>query len=174
MDGGAARLKHASMDFTHTKTSVLQRLEEVVPTEVAGGSIAVRLRAEETGGRLGLIENVIPAGFAGLPLHVHPSFDEAFFVLGGELTFRVGDDVLAASSGTLVYAPGDVPHTFAEPNGRPARLLVWVSPAGHEHYFEVMAAEMSRAGGRPSPEFFTGLMVEHGIESVGSPDPYAR
>jgi quercetin dioxygenase-like cupin family protein len=162
------------MDSTETKTPILQRLDQVIPTELAGGSIAVRLRAEATGGRLGLIENVIPAGFAGLPLHVHPSFDEAFFVLDGELTFRIGDDVLAAERGALAYAPGDVPHTFAELKGRPARVLIWVTPAGHERYFEVMAAEMNRAGGQPSPEFFAGLMAEHGIEPVGSPDPYAR
>jgi quercetin dioxygenase-like cupin family protein len=162
------------MHFTHTKTPVLQSLEQVVPTELAGGSVAVRLRAEETGGHLGLIENVIPAGFAGLPLHVHPSFDEAFFMLDGELTFRVGGDVLVARRGALAYVPGDVPHTFAELQGMPARVLIWVNPAGHERYFEVMAAEMNRSGGEPSPEFFTRLMQEHGIEAVGSPDPYAR
>lgn len=142
--------------------------------ELAGGSIAVRLRAEETASRIGVIENVIPAGFAGLPLHIHPSFDEAFFMLAGELTFRVGDDVFAARRGALAYVPGNVPHTFAELEGIPARMLIWVTPAGHERYFEVMAAEMNRAGGQPSPEFFTRLMDEHGIEAIGSPDPYAR
>lgn len=160
--------------MTAFSLTTTQRLEQVVPTELAGGSIAVRLRAEQTNGQLGLIENVIPAGFAGLPLHVHPSFDEAFFILDGELTFRVGDDVFTADPGALAYIPGDVPHTFAELAGAPVRMLLWVTPAGHERYFELMAAEMNRPGGRPSPEFFTALMNEHGIEPVGSPDPLAR
>jgi quercetin dioxygenase-like cupin family protein len=161
------------MTSTTTKTAVLQPIERVVRSELAGGSIAVRLRAEETQGRLGLIENVIPAGFAGLPLHVHPSFDEAFFMLDGELTYRVGDEVLAAGRGALVYAPGDVPHTFAELKGSPARMLLWVTPGGHERYFEAMVEEMNRPGGEPSPEFFTRLMKDHGITPVGSADPFA-
>lgn len=156
-----------------TKIPVLQRSDQVVVHDLAGGSIAVRLRAEETGGQLGLVENVIPAGFAGLPPHVH-AFDEAFFMLEGELTFRAGDEALTAGAGSLCYIPGAVPHTFAELSGQPARVLIWLIPGGDETYFEVMAAEGARTGGAPSPEFFARLMREHGITPVGSSDPRAQ
>jgi len=46
--------------------------------------------AAETGGALALWESLLPRGFSP-PLHVHSREDEAFYVLDGELTFRLGD-----------------------------------------------------------------------------------
>jgi quercetin dioxygenase-like cupin family protein len=158
--------------MTPLKTPVAQSLAAAPVRPVAGGSVAVRLRGEDTGGTLALIENVLPAGFGGLPLHVHPAFDEAFYILDGELTFRVGEKVVTATAGALVYVPGDVPHTFAERAGAPVRHLLWTTPAGHERYFDAMADALE-AGGALGPEFFAPLWAEHGITNVGSPDPLA-
>lgn len=158
-----------------TKHPVLQHAEHADVKEVMGGTIAVRLRAEQTGDRLAMVENLLPAGFGRLPLHVHPHFDEAFYVLDGELSFRVGDDVIDATAGTLVYVPGDVPHTFAELTGAaPVRFLLWITPAGHETYFEALAAAaQASASGYPAPEALGALMAEHAIEVVGGTDPRA-
>jgi quercetin dioxygenase-like cupin family protein len=152
------------------KAPLVQSLADAPVRPVAGGSVAVRLRGEHTGGSLALIENVLPAGFSGMPLHVHPAFDEAFYVLEGELTFRVDEDLVTATAGTLVYVPGNVPHTFAELAGAPVRVLLWTTPAGHERYFDAMADALE-AGGDLGPEFFAPLWAEHGITNVGSPDP---
>jgi quercetin dioxygenase-like cupin family protein len=46
------------------------------------------LRSEETGAHGSVIEITAGATFPGPPLHVH-DFDEAFYVLDGELTFQV-------------------------------------------------------------------------------------
>lgn len=146
-----------------TKHAVLEP-SAPVHHEVAGGSIAVRLRGEQTGGAIGAVEMTIPAGFAGLPSHVHPDFDEVFFVLDGELSFRVGDEVLAAPPGAVIYVPGDVPHTFAELHQRPAHVLLVFNPAGHERYFEALAAALR--DGEPTPELFSALMAEYGITPV--------
>jgi hypothetical protein len=40
----------------------------------------VLLRSEQSGGAVSVIDNVVPAGFPGPPLHVH-DFDEAFYVV---------------------------------------------------------------------------------------------
>lgn len=112
--------------------------------------INVRLRGEETDGRLAVVENVIAAGFGGPPLHVHPSFDEVFYVLEGELTFRIRDEVVTHPAGSLVFARGSVPHTFANQSGREARVLILCTPAGFERYFDRLAAE--QAGSEPPPE----------------------
>jgi uncharacterized cupin superfamily protein len=47
----------------------------------------------DTDGRLGLIEDLVPAGHAGPQLHLHPQFDEGFYLLDGELMFRLGDEI---------------------------------------------------------------------------------
>jgi quercetin dioxygenase-like cupin family protein len=155
------------------KTPLLQHQADAPRVEGLGGAIGVRLRSEDTDGELVLIEMEIPAGFAGTPLHVHPAFDEAFYVLDGELTYRVGPDLIAARHGSLVYVPGAVPHTFAELTGEaPARVLLWVTPGGHERYFDdLIAPALASPSGAPSADALAPLMREHGIEIVGAPDP---
>jgi quercetin dioxygenase-like cupin family protein len=105
--------------------------------------IDVRLRGEETKGRLAVMENGVAGDFAGPPLHVHPDFDETFYVLEGELVFQLGDERLSAPSGTLVFAPGETPHTYANHSGKEARILLLCTPAGFEGYFDRLAAEMN-------------------------------
>jgi Cupin domain len=60
-------------------------------------------RSEETDGRIALIESTMPAGAAGPPLHTH-TFDETFYVLEGELTFQVGNEVRVARAGEVAFA----------------------------------------------------------------------
>ena len=95
------------------------------------------------------MESTRPAGSVGPPLHVH-DFDEAFYVLEGELTFRVRDELLTAGPGDLVFAQGGVPHTFANLSDAPAHYLIVITPAGFERYFDRIAAK--RAGVDPPPE----------------------
>jgi mannose-6-phosphate isomerase-like protein (cupin superfamily) len=100
----------------------------------------VLLRSEESDGAVSVIENVVPVGFPGPYLHTH-DFDEAFYVLEGELTFQVEDELLTAGPGELAFAPRGVPHTLANRSGAPARYVLVCTPAGFERYFARMAAE---------------------------------
>ena len=50
----------------------------------------VLLRGEETGGYVSVTEIVVPPHSAGPPLHTH-DFDEAFYMLEGQLIFQVDD-----------------------------------------------------------------------------------
>jgi uncharacterized RmlC-like cupin family protein len=81
-----------------------------------------------------------PPGFAGPPLH-HHDFDEAFYVLEGELTFRLGDELFTRRAGELAFAPRGAPHTYANHSGAAARALIVCTPAGFERYFGRMIAE---------------------------------
>jgi mannose-6-phosphate isomerase-like protein (cupin superfamily) len=56
---------------------------------------------------------------AGPRLHVHP-YDETFIVVAGRARFFVGDAVLDASAGEVVFGPAGVPHKFE--NLGPGRL----------------------------------------------------
>jgi len=126
--------------------------------------INVRLRGDQTKGRLAVMENRVAAGFAGPPLHVHPDFDETFYVLEGELTFQVGDERLTAPAGTLAFAPGETPHAFANLSGTAARVLLLCTPAGFEPYFARLAAE--RQGIDP-PDWALRTLPE--VRTVGPP-----
>ena len=100
----------------------------------------VLLRSEESGGAVSIVETASPVGFAGPPLHRH-DFDEAFYVLEGELTFQLEDRLFTAGPGELAFAPRNVPHTYANRSGAPARVLIVCTPAGFERYFARMEAE---------------------------------
>ena len=81
----------------------------------------VLLRNEESAGAVAIAENTMPAGAPGPPLHSH-AFDEAFYVLDGELTFQLDDQVTTARAGELIFAPRGVPHTLANPTKSPAAI----------------------------------------------------
>jgi quercetin dioxygenase-like cupin family protein len=101
---------------------------------------AVALRSEQSGGALSVTDITLPARWDGPPLH-HHEFDEAFYVLDGEITFQVRDELFAAGPGALAFAPGGVPHTLATLGDAPARYVLLCTPAGFEAYFGCLAAE---------------------------------
>ncbi|WP_246041302.1 cupin domain-containing protein [Peteryoungia ipomoeae] len=47
----------------------------------------------------------------GPALHVHP-YDETFIVIEGRARFYVGDQVIDAEAGDVVFGPKGVPHRF--------------------------------------------------------------
>lgn len=47
-------------------------------------------------------------------------------------------------AGTSVFIPPGVPHNIANATDGPARVLMTVSPPGHENYFEELAQAVSR------------------------------
>jgi quercetin dioxygenase-like cupin family protein len=102
--------------------------------------INVLLRGEQSGGQIAVMDNVVGADFPGPPLH-HHDFDETFYVLDGEITFRLEDEIFTRTRGELAFAPRNVPHTFANLSGAVARTLIICTPAGFERYFARMAAE---------------------------------
>ena len=111
-------------------------------------SANVLLRGEEAGGQLSVTEIVVPPN-AGPPLHTH-DFDEAFYMLEGELTFRLGDELLTRKAGELAFARRGVHHAFANPTESDAQTLLVCTPAGFERYFQRIAAR--QAGVEPPPE----------------------
>jgi len=138
---------------------VIEGAEQAHTHHVLGGSIAVRLDRELTGGSLGLVEFTIPAGYPGPPMHVHPDFDETFYVIGGEIALRIGEEAAVATGGSVVFIPRGTPHAFANPGSAPARFLALLTPGGFERYFDELAELLRSAGGVPEP----GELVELGI-----------
>ena len=78
--------------------------------------------------------------FPGPPLHVHPIFDETYFVLEGRLLVTMGTEQRELGPGAAAYVRGSVPHTFANPAGERTRFLSVCAPGGFEHFFRALAA----------------------------------
>src|SRR3954468_12063371 len=99
----------------------------------------VLVRSEQSGGRGGMVESVMPSGAAGPPLHKH-DFDEGFYVIAGELTFHLGGELVTVAAGQHAFAPGGEPHTFTNRGATDAQFLIICTPAGFEREFARRAA----------------------------------
>src|SRR5215208_4930908 len=71
--------------------------------------------------------------------HLHRDHEEAFYVLEGELTVRVGARKITAPEGSFVVIPRGVVHQPSNPGTEPTRVLLIFSPAGMDHFFEEAA-----------------------------------
>jgi mannose-6-phosphate isomerase-like protein (cupin superfamily) len=101
---------------------------------VVGDVYRFLVTGEETNGRYALWEALVPPG-GGPPPHVHSREEEGFYILEGEITFRIGDERVVAGPGTFVNMPVGVAHSFSNASTRPAKMLISVAPAGLEQMF---------------------------------------
>jgi quercetin dioxygenase-like cupin family protein len=138
-----------------------------------GGLCTIKASGESTAGRVAVTENWAPRGH-GSPLHVHRNEDEWFYVLSGELTLWVGGETIVATSGSFVYGPRDVPHTFMVTSDE-ARFLLVVEPAGFEDFLLALSEPaptltLPPASDDPPPvEAMIAAAAEYGLEILGPP-----
>jgi mannose-6-phosphate isomerase-like protein (cupin superfamily) len=120
------------------------------------GSIGVRfiIDGAEAGERFSLVEHPMSARALAAPLHRHTREDEYSYVLEGRMGALLGDEVLVASTGDLVFKPRNQWHTFWNAGDGPCRILEIISPGGFEHCFDQIAAAMA------SPAFDPQQMAE--------------
>jgi len=122
------------------------------PLYFLGLPTILRATGPTTNGAFGLVENVMPPGFAS-PYHTHPLEDEAFYVLEGEMAFVCDGQWTQAKAGTFVFGPRNIPHGFKVLGDKPARLLLLCAPGG----FEQFVVEMSEPA--PAPPDMAKLMA---------------
>jgi mannose-6-phosphate isomerase-like protein (cupin superfamily) len=130
------------------------------------GSIGVRFMIDgvDADGRVSLVDHSMSARALAAPLHRHTREDEYSFVLEGRMGALLGDDVVEAGPGDLVYKPRDQWHTFWNAGDEPCRLLEIISPAGFEDFFK----ELSDMGGalEAAPEELAKLNERYGLEMI--------
>jgi mannose-6-phosphate isomerase-like protein (cupin superfamily) len=112
--------------------------------------------------RLSLVEHPMPPRGLAAPLHRHNREDEYSFVLEGRMGALLGDDVVEAGPGDLVYKPRGQWHTFWNPGDEPTRILEIISPAGFELFFAEFAPLTS--GRAPDPEAVGELLARYALD----------
>ena len=116
------------------------------------GSIGVRflIDGSESGGGFSLVDHPMSARALGAPMHRHAHEDEYSYVLEGRMGAQLGDDVVVAEPGDLVFKPRHQWHTFWNAGDGPCRILEIISPAGFEHFFDELGEQMA-ATNAPHP-----------------------
>ena len=108
----------------------------------------------------------LPAGFS-TGLHVHRVQEETFYVLEGECEWQVGDQKVRAKPGTYLFIPPGVPHNIANASDKPARMIMTVSPPGHEHYFEELVKLVAHSN-PPDAKAIAALRSRYDTEQLSA------
>ena len=125
-------------------------------------------------GAYSLVEWVAAPGAPGTPLHTHEVTDEGFYVLEGAMRGLCGDQTWHAESGSFVWLPRGIPHSYAVDGEETLRSLAITLPAGFER-FVAEAGEPARERtlpppGEPDIEKLNAAAAKVGIEHLGPPE----
>ena len=148
--------------MSETTTAPVKLVGPRDATEGFLGSIGVRFMIDgpETGERFSLVEHPMSPRALAAPLHLHTREDEYSFVLEGRMGALLGDEVVEAGPGDLVFKPRNQWHTFWNAGDEPCRILEIIAPAGFEQFFR----ELSDMGGaiKADPDELTALGERYG------------
>ena len=127
---------------------------------------ALKLLGHETNESIMLFEETVPAGTKST-FHLHRDSDEVAWVLAGEITFKIGDDVTVGGPGTCAFFPRNVPHAWKNTGSETGRVLFLYTPAAAGAYIEEL---LERPAGPLDPVEANKLRQRHRWEVV-SPNP---
>jgi quercetin dioxygenase-like cupin family protein len=97
----------------------------------------------------------------GPPPHRH-DWDEAYYILDGEIDFEVDGNPVKSRTGDFNYLPRGTVHSFKGASSSPARVLIFAAPAHGSDFFRELNDEVHSLpeDGAKIPE----IGRKHGIE----------
>jgi mannose-6-phosphate isomerase-like protein (cupin superfamily) len=156
--------------MTHANTAstglVVQAHEgESISGRAGGYTVVTKATDDDTRAAYAFQHMTVAPNFPWIPAHIHHREDEAFYVLDGECTIRIGEQVHTLGAGTFALLPRGIAHSFANPGSVAAHVLVISSPGGVIRYFEEAAALTNASPtGRPDMAKLAALAARYGIE----------
>jgi quercetin dioxygenase-like cupin family protein len=145
--------------------AIIRRPGEGKCVKLAGHPMAFLVTGNDSR-HTSMFEWTIPAGFS-TGLHVHRVQEETFYVLEGECDWQVGTERVRATPGTYLFLPPGVPHNIGNASDKVARVLMTVSPPGHERYFEELAETVAR-GGAADPSTISELRSRYDTDQLSA------
>ncbi len=134
----------------------------------SGPSLLKAEASETRGAYIVRVNESVPPG-AWIEPHIHHAEEEAWYVLSGELTFRIAGQSVLAPSSSFVLVPRGIVHSFGNDGNEPARFLQIFSPSGMEQYFferQELAATLGVDYAGLDPEVLKELGRKHNLEVV--------
>jgi mannose-6-phosphate isomerase-like protein (cupin superfamily) len=107
------------------------------------------------------MELTIPGHFAGPIPHAHDEFDEAIYVLSGQLLVAGDNAPQEAAPGSMFVAPRGHRHGFSNPSAQDARVLgIWAPPQPALAFMRDIGAALT-PGTPPDPERMREIYARH-------------
>lgn len=110
------------------------------PLNVLGMPLRMLCEAKETGGAWSLFEEEVSFGM-GPPAHRH-DWDEAYYILKGEVDFEIDGEPVRSAAGDFNYLPRNTVHGFKGASAEPARVLIFAAPAHGSEFFRELNEEV--------------------------------
>jgi quercetin dioxygenase-like cupin family protein len=126
---------------------------------------ALKLLSRDTGDSIMLFEETAPPG-AETSFHLHHDSDEVAYVLAGEVTMKIGDEVTVGRPGACAFFPRNVPHAWKSTGSEDARILFLYTPAKAGGFFE---ERIGQPTGEINGAEANEIRKRHGWEIVGPP-----
>jgi quercetin dioxygenase-like cupin family protein len=104
-----------------------------------GRFAALKLVGRDTHESIMLFEETVPAGTRSL-FHLHRDSDEVAWVLAGEITFKIGEEVTVGGPGSCAFFPRNVPHAWKNSGSETGRVLFMYTPAAAGGYVEELVS----------------------------------
>jgi quercetin dioxygenase-like cupin family protein len=130
-----------------------------------GRSAVLKLLGGATGGSVMVFEETVPAGTKST-FHRHHDSDEVAYVLGGEVTFKIGDTVMAGGPGTCAFMPRGVSHAWKNSGAETGRVLFIYTPATAGGLLEEQERRLRTSASLTEREV-ADLRQRHGWEILG-------
>jgi quercetin dioxygenase-like cupin family protein len=130
-----------------------------------GRSAALKLLGGDTADSIMLFEETAPVG-TETTFHLHRDSDEVAWVLSGEITFRIGEQVTVGGPGTCAFLPRGEPHAWKNTGTETARILFLYTPAGAGGFFE---ERLQQPAASINGEEANEMRRRHGWEIIGPP-----
>ena len=107
---------------------------------ILGMPLTMLCEAKETRGAWSLFEEEVPIGM-GPPPHRH-DWDEAYYILDGDVDFEIDGTRLSSHRGDFNYLPRGTVHGFKGASAQPAKVLIFAAPAHGSEFFHELNDEI--------------------------------
>jgi quercetin dioxygenase-like cupin family protein len=122
---------------------------------VVGDSYRILISGEQTDGNYAVIDMLVPPGGGPGP-HAHKDFQEMFYIVEGEIDFKMEGGNYKAKKGSFVNIPlGGAVHCFKNTTNDIAHLLCTVVPAGLDAFFQEIGKPVDAGIFLPPPTLST-------------------
>jgi len=128
-------------------------------------SAALKLLNGATAESVMLFVETAPLG-TETTFHLHRDSDEVAYVLSGEITFKIGDEVTVGGPGTCAFMPKNVPHAWKNTGAATGQVLFFYTPGSAGKFFE---AHLDEPGGSIANADAVEMRKRFGWEIVGPP-----
>jgi quercetin dioxygenase-like cupin family protein len=128
-----------------------------------GIELNIKVSKDESANKISSIEQTVSPG-AGSPPHILRDADKMIYVIDGKFLLRNGDKNIEGEAGTMVYIPKGVIHNFKNIGTENGKILVTLTPGGHEDFLYELSNRLENE--KPTPQLMQEVGARHNVEMV--------